>query len=71
MGRGNPAEVTYIEALLGEPCAYCQEFGCDTLDHIIPLSQPGSQTVWSNLAPAHVECNRAKGSSGLLMFLVS
>lgn len=43
----------------GPICALCGDPGADTVDHVIPLSEGG--TNWpDNLQPAHRACNTRK-----------
>lgn len=55
----------YAQALLQDPCVYCGEYGCNSLDHIKAVEH-GGHTHWSNLAPCHVECNKKKANKRLL-----
>lgn len=74
-GKGGRKILNYLEVLLRDPCVYCQEFGCDSIDHIVPviredeLTTGSSRDHWSNLAPCHISCNVKKGSHGVLGFL--
>lgn len=47
-------------------CVICGQPGSDAVDHIVPLSRGGSDTI-ANLGPAHHDvppyCNRRKGDS--------
>ena len=45
------------------PCALCGLPGANSIDHIIPQSQGGPDTL-GNLQPAHLQCNKAKGDGG-------
>jgi len=45
-------------------CIYCGR-EATTLDHLIPRSSPDSTELTSNLAPACLSCNRAKGNKDL------
>jgi 5-methylcytosine-specific restriction endonuclease McrA len=71
-GKGGKSTLTYLEALLRDPCVYCQEFGCDSFDHIVPiawidrLNTGQGKNHWSNLAPCHRTCNMRKGTKGVL-----
>lgn len=56
-----------------DPCVYCYVYPAkkrsSTLEHIVPRSR-GGLTHWENLAGACGRCNRAKGDTSLLQFLV-
>ena len=41
-------------------CWLCGKPGSDSTDHIVPVSQGGSDNA-SNLRPAHLECNKIRG----------
>ena len=75
-GKGGRKTLEYLEVLLKDPCVYCQEFGCDSFDHIVPialidqLNTSFGKNHWSNLAPCHEACNVKKGMMGLLRTLV-
>lgn len=75
-GKGGVKALAYLEALLKDPCVYCQEFGCDSFDHIVPvalidqLNTPYGRDHWSNLAPCHEACNVKKDMKGLIYELV-
>ena len=49
------------QAMLGLPCHMCGGPGSTTVDHVIPLSQGGSNTI-DNMAPAHASCNYRAGA---------
>jgi len=42
------------------PCYLCGEPGADTVDHVIPVAEGGTNEL-DNLRPAHGWCNRQKG----------
>lgn len=50
-----------IDALLGQPCAYCGATENIELDHIVPIARGGAHDL-ENLAPACLPCNRSKGA---------
>lgn len=51
-------------------CVYCWQRRRLTVDHIQPTSQGGGND-WTNKAPACTKCNSAKGTRGVLQFLVA
>ncbi|WP_034520130.1 RNA-guided endonuclease IscB [Actinomadura rifamycini] len=51
----------YLLAKFGRTCVYCDATGVPlNIDHVVPRSRAGSDRV-SNLVPACIPCNRAKG----------
>lgn len=46
--------------LSNPPCWICGQLGADTVDHVVPLSQGGTNSL-DNLRPAHRECNSRRG----------
>lgn len=42
-------------------CWLCGRPGADSADHIIPVRDGGSDAV-TNLRPAHIDCNRKRGT---------
>ena len=61
----------YVLAKHGHRCAYCDAEGVPlNLDHVHPRSRGGSDRV-SNLVPACVPCNQAKGSRPVEEFVTS
>ncbi len=75
-GKGGKSTLTYLEALLRDPCVYCQELGCDSFDHIVPiawideLNTGFGKNHWSNLAPCHRTCNVKKKDRRLVYELI-
>lgn len=69
---GRRAKPTYrnkgVAYLLADPCAYCGAPSTQQ-DHIDPIALGGSND-WSNLSGACAPCNRSKGISSLLEFLL-
>ena len=57
-----------------DPCAYCGRRG-GTVDHIVAklrkTIKPQPLQKWTNYTGACFECNVAKGSTSLLLFLLS
>lgn len=45
----------------GGICHLCGKPGADTADHLVPHSHGGSDAP-ANLAAAHVDCNRRRGT---------
>lgn len=76
-GKGGKATLAYIRSILNDPCIYCGEFGCDSIEHIVPktrkeeLSTGSGISHWTNLAPTHKRCNGSRSCKGLLSYLVS
>ena len=64
--RGSPGRFIYDELLKAARhgrCPLCGQRTVSTLDHNLPKSRyPGIAVTPTNLVPACVECNRAKGS---------
>ncbi|MGW6021523.1 RNA-guided endonuclease IscB [Streptomyces sp. NPDC055099] len=59
----------YLLSAWGRSCAYCGATGVPlNLDHIHPSSRGGSSRT-SNLVPACVPCNQAKGNARVAVFL--
>jgi len=53
-------------------CHYCGEWigiGYLTVDHVVPLSNGGSNTI-DNIVPACSHCNFSKGSSSYPVYLI-
>lgn len=75
-GKGGLLTLTYTKIILNDPCVYCGEYGCDSLDHITPvakateLSTGYGKNHYTNLAPCHRDCNRRKGIKGVLYGLM-
>lgn len=46
--------------LSNPPCWICGQLGADTVDHVVPLSRGGTNSL-DNLRPAHRKCNSARG----------
>lgn len=63
-GKGGKGLLKYLMVLLKDPCVYCGEFGCDSIDHIQAKSKEGADK-WENYAPAHKDCNKDKGNKGI------
>jgi hypothetical protein len=77
-GKGGRVTLAFLESvLLNDPCVYCQEFGCDSVDHITPialidqLNTGFGKSHWTNLAPCHKTCNKKKGGKGLIYGLMA
>lgn len=76
-GSGGKMALEYCQVLLNDPCVYCGEFGCDTLDHITPVihrdRMPEGMSVHNvlNYAPCHERCNCRKGKRGVLWHLMN
>lgn len=68
-GKGGRKLYEYILILLKDPCVYCGELGCDSIDHIDPLSK-GGLNGWENYAPAHKDCNNDKQDGSILQRLL-
>jgi 5-methylcytosine-specific restriction endonuclease McrA len=49
-------------ALYGTRCALCGEDGADSSDHRVPMALGGHPTDLANRQPAHLDCNRRRGS---------
>lgn len=64
------AAIARIFAYYGNRCVYCGEGGYMELEHFYPLSK-GGHHVRSNLVPACIDCNRAKGCMPPDVFLLS
>ena len=45
-------------------CYLCGHEGADSIDHVIPVKM-GGQTTRANLRPAHLTCNKARGTMGV------
>lgn len=59
----------YLQARWNNACAYCDATGVPlNIEHLTPRSRGGSNRI-SNLVPACVPCNRAKGSQPVDVFL--
>lgn len=75
-GAGKPT-LEYINIILKDPCSFCGEYGCDSVDHIVPVCRKDQIVTgfgkdhWSNLAPCHRACNIKKGSRGLIHELLA
>jgi|SRR6185503_20621305 len=71
-GKGRPRGLHQREILAylveerGDTCGICNralgELALCNIDHIIPLGKGGTN-AWSNLQPAHIVCNNAKGDT--------
>ena len=48
-----------------DTCWICHRPGATTIDHLVPLQLGGTNDP-TNLAPAHVGCNSARGTRPLL-----
>ena len=66
----------YRPVLRADPCVYCCAWfhpgfghGVMTLEHIQPRADRGGDS-WRNLAVAHESCNRHRGRSPLLVYLL-
>ena len=74
--KGGKAALNYMFVLLKDPCVYCGELGCDSLDHIHPKFKREGLTTgfgihhWSNLAPCHNKCNSEKGIGSIFSRLL-
>lgn len=64
-GSWSGRQVTELRAAVlgakGTVCHLCGYPGADTIDHLIPRSLGGDNSV-DNLAPAHHSCNSARGA---------
>lgn len=59
----------YLHAKWNRSCAYCGATGVPlNIDHLRPRSRGGSNRI-SNLVPACVPCNQAKGNTSVEVFL--
>lgn len=58
----------WLVVLITDPCAYCGA-PAEEIDHIAALAAGGSHRI-DNLIPACRECNRAKGSTPFLHFML-
>ncbi len=50
-----------LKRIYGSLCVYCNTYEADSIDHIIPKSKRGSNTI-QNLLPACCDCNSKKSS---------
>lgn len=50
-----------VLARYGDRCHLCRRRGADTLDHVVPRSLGGLDTL-DNLRPAHGFCNTGRGA---------
>ncbi len=64
------AAIAAIFADYGDRCVYCGAGGYLEVEHFYPLSK-GGHHVRSNLVPACIDCNRAKGCMRPDVFLIS
>ena len=71
--RGRPRRpmlAKWVNIIKFDPCAYCGGCASDwTLDHITPRVVGGS-SKWDNITISCAMCNRRKGSTPLLHFLL-
>lgn len=58
----------YARVLDSDPCSYCGAV-CEEIDHIRSRRE-GGDGEWNNLTAACRRCNRRKGSTSLLLFLL-
>lgn len=63
----NPELLVWLEAVLGDPCAYCGK-PSDSLEHVDPVSRGGSNDS-DNIVGACLDCNRRKSNKTLLEYL--
>lgn len=49
----------------GRTCHLCRQPGATTADHLIPRSLGGTDSVETNLRPAHHGCNAMRGTRTL------
>lgn len=56
-----------VKRLYGRLCSYCSQ-PAFTVDHVMPKKHGGTNSV-NNLVPCCIQCNRAKGSKSVLLFL--
>lgn len=56
------ASATFAEH--GRVCHLCGMPGADTIDHLIPRSRGGDNSL-DNLRPAHKRCNSSRGAMAL------
>lgn len=61
--------VEFVELLKNDPCSYCGMAGPSHIDHIVPVSKGGANTL-DNLTAACVGCNSSKHDRSLLEFLL-
>lgn len=64
-GKGGKKTLAYLIDLLKDPCVYCGEPGCNSIDHVVPRSLGGPNNL-DNYAPCHRDCNRRRGVKGVL-----
>lgn len=71
-GKGGKLSLAWCGVLLKDPCVYCGERGCDTIDHIVPYFRRSElmegRTIhgWDNFAPAHQACNSARKARSIM-----
>lgn len=56
-GQLSGEDIAMIYHRYNGDCAYCGMPGASTLDHVIPLSKQGTNTV-NNILPCHLNCNK-------------
>lgn len=64
----SPDTIPYSKAIRNDLCAYCGGRG-GTFDHIHPRAQ-GGKDGWENIIGACCDCNRKKGGTTMLWFLI-
>jgi len=64
----SPEEWSAILNEYDHHCAYCNNAGPMTMDHIVPLSGGGAHEAM-NIAPACERCNKSKGDTPLFVWL--
>lgn len=60
-GRASRALAQRVYWQHGTVCHLCGGEGADSVDHLIPRSRGGADTL-DNLRPAHLSCNQRKGA---------
>ena len=58
--RGRLVDLTF--ATYGRTCWICGRPGATTVDHVVPRSLGGTDTL-GNLRPAHSRCNTVRGNA--------
>lgn len=63
-GRGLQALIAVVLNEYGTVCHLCGREGATTIDHIVPVSLGGDDSL-ENLRPAHASCNSSRGATSL------
>ena len=59
-GRMVRRHLLAVLAAYGDECIHCHQPGCNSVEHIVPRSRGGLDTL-DNTRPAHRVCNQERG----------